>query len=122
MAKGPNSSLMLGTWMYTCYTNTKEIGGLKEMAIEHQKWEYNTSTKQLRLSNAGGMYGAENAVHGREDLQGIPPQLFFVHQGQSDIKEIHWHRQLPGVVGSTAGDSFHMLKPANTGDGPASAE
>jgi ribosome assembly protein RRB1 len=58
-------------------------------------------------------------VRGREDLQGIPPQLFFVHQGQSDIKEVHWHRQLPGVLASTAADSFHVFKPANSGDGPA---
>ena len=62
---------------------------------------------------------AESAVRGRDDLQNIPPQLFFVHQGQTDIKEIHWHPQLPGVLGSTAGDSFHILKPANAGDGPA---
>lgn len=57
---------------------------------------------------------AESAVHGRDDLQGIPPQLFFVHQGQNEIKELHWHAQLPGVLGSTAEDSFHMLKPANS--------
>jgi len=62
---------------------------------------------------------ATSAVRGRDDLQGIPPQLFFVHQGQTDIKELHWHAQLPGVLGSTAGDSFHLLKPANSGDGPA---
>ena len=65
---------------------------------------------------------AESAVKGRDDLQGIPPQLYFVHQGQQDIKELHWHAQLPGVLGSTAGDSFHLLKPANAGDGPAGAE
>ena len=62
---------------------------------------------------------AKRAQEGRDDLQEIPPQLYFVHQGQSDIKEVHWHPQLPGVVGSTALDSFHMMKPANTGDGPA---
>ena len=62
---------------------------------------------------------AAGAMRGREDLADIPPQLYFVHQGQSDIKEVHWHPQLPGVVGSTALDSFHMMKPANTGDGPA---
>ena len=62
---------------------------------------------------------ATAARSGRDDLQGIPPQLFFVHQGQTDIKEIHGHAQLPGVLGATASDSFHMFKPANSGDGPA---
>ena len=71
-----------------------------------------------RLENVVRAY-PRALVKGRDDLQDIPPQLFFVHQGQTDIKELHWHQQLPGVLGSTAEDSFHLLKPANTGDGPA---
>ena len=60
---------------------------------------------------------AEMAHRGRDDLQDIPPQLYFVHQGQTDVKELHWHSQLPGVLASTAADSFHVFKPANAGDG-----
>ena len=60
---------------------------------------------------------ADKAAMGRDDLADLPPQLYFVHQGQSDIKEVHWHRQMPGVLASTAADSFHIFKPANHGDG-----
>jgi ribosome assembly protein RRB1 len=45
-------------------------------------------------------------------LAEFPAQLLFIHQGQSNVKELHFHPQIPGVIMTSAEDCFNIFKPA----------
>ncbi|KAK6455385.1 ribosome assembly protein [Scheffersomyces xylosifermentans] len=44
-----------------------------------------------------------------KELYDIPPQLLFVHW-QKDVKDVRWHKQIPGCLVSTGGDGLNIWK------------
>lgn len=49
-------------------------------------------------------------VDGAQDL---PPQLLFIHMGQTDVKDVQWHPACPSLIVSTAQDGFNVFQPSN---------
>lgn len=43
------------------------------------------------------------------DVKDVPPQLLFVHY-MEQVKEAHWHPQIPGAVMATGGSGFGVFK------------
>ncbi|XP_076305670.1 WD repeat-containing protein 1 l(2)09851 isoform X1 [Tachypleus tridentatus] len=64
---------------------------LWDMAVERDSETETTTQKEAELAN-------------------LPPQLLFIHQGQTEIKELHWHPQMPGVIISTALSGFNIFR------------
>ena len=71
----------------------------------------NTSAARTRAAKRYDRRVSVEEDVGEDAAPGVPPQLLFVHQGQVDIKELHFHPQLPGVVMTTALDGFNVFKP-----------
>ena len=43
-------------------------------------------------------------------LKDLPPQLLFTHQGLKDVKEIHWHKKIPGLMMATSHTGFDIFR------------
>merc|ERR1711862_591683 len=44
------------------------------------------------------------------ELKDVSPQLLFIHQGMQDVKELHWHRQIPGLLIATSQTGLDVFR------------
>ncbi|KAH9614060.1 hypothetical protein KSS87_017631 [Heliosperma pusillum] len=87
-----------------------EASTLSVSSADNQLTIWDLSLERDEEEEAEFKAQTEDKVNAPTDL---PPQLLFVHQGQKDIKELHWHVQIPGMIISTAADGFNVLMPSN---------
>uniref|UniRef100_A0A0G4HHA3 Uncharacterized protein n=1 Tax=Chromera velia CCMP2878 TaxID=1169474 RepID=A0A0G4HHA3_9ALVE len=110
-----------------------DVRNLEAGAMAHFKWHNAPITSvdwhpadeaALAVSAADGMVSLwdlsveedDEVLAGQAKPEGAehyPPQLLFLHQGQTDVKEVKWHQLIPGCVVSTALDGFNIFKPSN---------
>jgi len=69
-----------------------------------------SADNQVTLWDLGVEQDEETEMDASDGTREVPPQLLFSHQGQKDVKEAHWHPQIPGTVVSTALDGFNVFK------------
>jgi len=50
------------------------------------------------------------AAEEESKIQDLPPQLLFIHQGLQDIKELHWHSKISGLIVATSHTGFDVFK------------
>jgi len=54
----------------------------------------------------------DSEAAGSEDpsLKDLPPQLLFIHQGLKEVKELHWHPKVPGLLMATSHTGFDVFR------------
>ncbi len=69
------------------------------------QWDLSVEPDSSETVKVGGE-GGDDASGGVS----VPPQLLFIHQGQREVKEVHWHPQLTGVLITTALTGFNVFR------------
>ena len=78
----------------------------------HDEWTLAVASADNRLSIWD--FSVEKDDEEREDpnLEHVPDQLLFLHQGQDDLKDVKWHPVNQNVLMTSALDGYNVFEPA----------
>jgi len=105
--KGPITSIQ---WSYHDESLLSVSSSDDQLTI----WDLSVEADDEQKANSSANSNSNSNANGTGEFTGTeyPPQLLFVHQGQHNVKELHFHPQIPNVILSTAEDGFNVFKPA----------
>lgn len=77
----------------------------------HDEWTLAVASSDNRLSIWDLSVEKDDQEMVDDNLQNIPDQLLFLHQGQEDLKESIWHPVYKNILISTAADGYNVFEP-----------
>jgi ribosome assembly protein RRB1 len=80
----------------------------------HDEWTLAVASSDNRLSIWDFSVEKDDQEMVDDNLQNIPDQLLFLHQGQDDLKESKWHPVYKNILISTAADGYNVFEPGIT--------